>query len=994
MNINNLTSSMKKYQFFEESIDKTTQNVKDNSNKASSLTLNDISPSGINQMQAIEDIIFICGKAIQKINSQILRESLILKIINNKIYDEYRMFNKLYYDFKIKYFKDKFYFIVLGGDLIRYIKDKKEDELMVTSIKIYETYRFIEPKYDKYIDDNIDGENYSKSLIKKIEILKKIDEDEFILGLNTNDKSQYANYESFQNVISFTIDSNFTHIAISSIKGDIILITGYPDLIECDKSKIRMEFLPKIIPKNREIFISNIEFASFVNKNNINKIILYASTSSSVYYYQWKEDINNTNRNNENRNIKLKSIIEDGKGAYNSCLNSNNNYLIIALTNDNYILEYKNLNLENSWYFEGNKIFINYFREYILLITSNIKYSTIQIYDKNNNFLLYSNTSKRKILSVCCTQEFIYIFLEENQNSKYIVKIKEKENKIKFEIFYSKNEYDLASDYAIKIKCHPSKLAEISRRYAEYEYSKGDFYIAIKQYIKTINYLEPNVVIEKFLEKDKLDYLILYLEALQNNEEFQKSLIKNNKANNIVNTKNGNKINNIYLVGLLFNCYIVQEKLDKFKNFIKSKNKKENYEILKIAIDTCIESNNINLAVEIAQNKNMTEEMLHILIYKQNKLGEALDVLLPIIKSNNINTDIINEQLMVKEKLNLIIKYGQYFLKENNGEIPDLFFNRVSSFIEGKKMYLDQNDIIKIIQVFFISDKYFKLFFDKIDSYGIEYDEKIIQRRIELFLEEKDENYKTIIIKMLKDKKYMNKYNKENLMILFKYNKFKEGINTLKELSIQKQELIQLLMENKNYDKLIEVIDNIIYKNEQIIEKNINEKFNPDISFIVIILKFFISEKNKTKDKKLDVYIKNILNKISNSSELFFHHEFIKIIYELNNEFSLEDINIYMNNVISKENLLITSSIYHLNETKKSLEKINKDINIIKTQAFKFKLNKCYYCSMTINFPCVFFYCGHYFHQTCLTGIKNNNNNEIKEINNDNLKCPRCNKSK
>ena len=49
---------------------------------------------------------------------------------------------------------------------------------------------------------------------------------------------------------------------------------------------------------------------------------------------------------------------------------------------------------------------------------------------------------------------------------------------------------------------------------------------------------------------------------------------------------------------------------------------------------------------------------------------------------------------------------------------------------------------------------------------------------------------------------------------------------------------------------------------------------------------------------------------------------------------------------------------------------------------------------MTINFPCVFFYCGHYFHQTCLTGIKNNNNNEIKEINNDNLKCPRCNKSK
>ena len=978
---------MKKYQFFEESLDKTNQNVNNASNKTSSLTLNDISPSGINQMQAIEDILFICGKAIHKINSQILRESLILKIINNKIYDEYRMFNKLYYDFKIKYFKDKFYFIVLGGDLIRFVKDKKEDELMVTSIKIYEAYHFIEPKYDKYVDDNIDGENYSKSLIKKIEILKKIDENEFILGLNTNDKSQYANYESFQNVISLTIDSNFTHIAISSIKGDIILISGYPDLIQCDKNKIRMEFLPKIIPKNREIFISNIEFTSYISKNNSNKIILYASTSSSVYYYQWKEEINSS-RANENRNIKLKTLIED-KGAYNSCLNSNSNFLIIALTNDNYLLEYKNLTLENSYYFEGNKIFINYFKEYILLITSNIKYTTIQIYDKNNNFLLYSNTTKRKILSVCCTQEFIYIFLEESQNKKYIVKIKEKENKIKFEIFYSKNEYDLATDYALKIKCHPSKLAEISRRYAEYEYSKGDYEIAIKQYIKTINYLEPNTVIEKFLEKNKLDYLILYLEALQNNEEFQKSLINNNN----INGQDGNKINNIYLVGLLFNCYIVQEKLDKFKFFLKNKNKKDNYNIIKTAIDICIESNNINLAIEIAHNKNMTEEIIHILIFKQNKISEALDILLPIIKANKINNDIINEELIVKEKLNLIIKYGQYFLIENNGEIPDLFFNRVSSFIEGKKMYLEQKDIFKIIQIFMVSDKYFKIFFDKIDAYGIEYDEKIIQRRIELFLEEKDENYKLNILKMLKDKKYMNKFNKENLMILFKYNKFKEGINMLKEISNQKQDLIQFYIENKNYDKLIEIIDNIILNNEKIEEKNINDKFNPDLSFIVIILKFFISQKNKNADKKVDIYIKNILNKISNSSELFFSHDFIKILYELNNEFSLDDLNIYINNIINKENLSLSTALYHLKEINKSLEKTEKDIHSIKTEAIKFKLNKCNYCNMTINFPCVFFYCGHSFHQTCLNGIKNNIN-EIKEINNDKIKCPRCNKLK
>ena len=111
-------------------------------------------------------------------------------------------------------------------------------------------------------------------------------------------------------------------------------------------------------------------------------------------------------------------MIEDGKGAYNSCLNSKENLLLIALTNDNYILEYKNLSLENSWYFEGNKIFVSYFKEYILLITSNIKYSTIQIYDKNNNFLLYNNISNRKIISVFRRKAKYEIYCENKRKRK------------------------------------------------------------------------------------------------------------------------------------------------------------------------------------------------------------------------------------------------------------------------------------------------------------------------------------------------------------------------------------------------------------------------------------------------------------------------------------------------------------------------------------------------------------------------------------------------
>ena len=129
------------------------------------------------------------------------------------------------------------------------MKNNKEEMLMVTTIKIYDATYFIEPKFERYNSDSIDGENYPKALMKKIQILKKIDGDEFLTELAPGVNS-YEGYESFQNVIAFTINSSFSHIAISSDKGDIILISGYPDLINCGKNEIKMRFLPKIIPKD------------------------------------------------------------------------------------------------------------------------------------------------------------------------------------------------------------------------------------------------------------------------------------------------------------------------------------------------------------------------------------------------------------------------------------------------------------------------------------------------------------------------------------------------------------------------------------------------------------------------------------------------------------------------------------------------------------------------------------------------------------------------
>ena len=173
-----------------------------------------------------------------------------------------------------------------------------------------------------------------------------------------------------------------------------------------------------------------------------------------------------------------------------------------------------------------------------------------------------------------------------------------------------------------------------------------------------------------------MDYLIQYLEALEKNEQFQ------SKG---PSTKN--------YTTLLLNCYIMQEKIPKLKEFMNSKGNDFPIEIIKTAIDVCLETQNIELALSIAKQKNMYEEYLQILILKLNKLEEALDFISPPDLNNT------KEKLLIRDQINLLNKFGDYFLKNNDEKIPDMFFKRIIDFIEKNINILSKNDIIKLIQL-------------------------------------------------------------------------------------------------------------------------------------------------------------------------------------------------------------------------------------------------------------------------------------------------------
>ena len=145
--------------------------------------------------------------------------------------------------------------------------------------------------------------------MRQIRILKNIKTDELLCDIE-GDKME--GYESFQNIVLISINSSFTHVAVGLDKGDILLISAYPNIFDCSEKEMKMRFLPKIIPKDREIHITNLEFSEMF-LNNEPKRILYASTASAVYYYEWRYE---TERGSNSENfIELKELVQDGSGS-------------------------------------------------------------------------------------------------------------------------------------------------------------------------------------------------------------------------------------------------------------------------------------------------------------------------------------------------------------------------------------------------------------------------------------------------------------------------------------------------------------------------------------------------------------------------------------------------------------------------------------------------------------------------------------------------------
>ena len=893
----------------------------------SNISINNVTVAGAHQMHAINGVVFINGKAIHKKDGKNIRESLIMKIYNNKIIDEYHIYNGVYYDFSLKYFQQKPYFVIIGGNFNEYIIDGQKELFMVTSIKIYIALPFIENKDSRLEVPSSLGpteEPYPKFLVKKIKILKRLSDNKLFCDDGDED-SKMEGYESFQNINAFHMSDNFTHAAISLDKGGILLIYGRPNLLECNTKDMKIIFLPKIIVNDRGVHITNLALTELKAKNEFLQI-LYATTANSVYYFCWKGE--NEKYNLENK-ITLNELNQDKRGAYSGCIDIRGQYLLIGSSTDDYIGEYDNLEFSKTWFLEGKKTIVKYFHDYLIFVIFGETESSLQIYDRRYQYFVLFYVGPKKITGVCFDKdEYIYIFIEEAQNKKRILKLKEKTNQEKFKIFFEKKFFVDALMYAENCGIDKYKIYEIYKQKADYEYSKGDFASAINEYIKTINYYKPSYVIEKFLEKSKLDFLIKYLEVIVNNVDI--------KIRDAEEYKN--------YTTLLLNCYIMQNDIDKLKNFIRIKGSTFSKDITKSIIELCLNTENIELCLQISKQFELTDEYIKVLLTKLKKYEEAIDII--------ENPEKIQKKIKIQEKCDLFYKYCKYFLLNEN--FAEKFFLIVKKFIESNIKILNKKNIFKLIEIFLDTDKFFKILFDKTEFLKIYFEKEMIHKRIELCIQEGLDINKNYIIEIIKNEQFIEKYDTLYLIMLFKYNNFKEGLEVLYEVNKLNKDLLMTYIEKKEYKKIITLC----------------EKYGKNnISLWWRGLEFFLGKElrnklNEEEKNQLNIFFEEFFNKLLESDTLI-DLNILEIINDVNNDIPLSLINNFLNKAFDKHYLLLSDQEKKFQEYDKDINKTLDEITDIRTKGYKFDFKKCSDCSLPLDMPLISFSCGHNFHNLC-----------------------------
>ena len=220
--------------------------------------------------------------------------------------------------------------------------------------------------------------------------------------------------------------------------------------------------------------------------------------------------------------------------------------------------------------------------------------STFALLDTDLKYMAHTETLISQFRTLFVEWGDIFLLTVDGKLFRY----HEKPLQQKLEILYRRDLYVLAINFAQKAGVDAAQRNVILRKYGDYLHKKGDYDTAMQQYLKAIDSTEPSQVIRKFLDSQRINNLIEYLEELHDHD---KATIDHTT--------------------LLLNCYAKLKDTNKLETFIKSGT---NFD-LETAISMCRQGGYYNQAVFLARKNEEHELVIDILIEDSKRYDNAMD---------------------------------------------------------------------------------------------------------------------------------------------------------------------------------------------------------------------------------------------------------------------------------------------------------------------------------------------------------------------------------
>ena len=871
-------------------------------------------------------------------------EHSIVQILHNKIITNYyHVFNRNLFFYCIRKLKNIPHIYCVGCDF-KYVQANTERTFMtVYSVKIFPINTTM---------NTINDELFLKNLIT-INLIKNRDTKELLKSENF-----LINSESISDINSFDVDEEGKEIVIGSSNGEIILIKNF--------QKTKSEYDISFLVKSTKLDITNVKFA----KSLKNEKLIYITTDTEIIYYQ----------QNKNTNIYEFNFIYTDNGCQKNLFDVDiiNNRVILCSNNNFSFEEINNFERGGCWLIEKIK-------NKIQLLNGNIVFTNendLIIYDPKDKCFIYdfnlfynkdNNSKPIKILDFFCSNEknSIYLIIEkkilnEDDNDlfdtiKEIIVLKEITPEKKLEQFYLKNEFSEAEKF---IKQNTNlynvelTLAEIALKKGDYFYNKGEYKKALSEYNKTIFNISPNIIIEKFLDTSKLEFLILFLEELNNNIKYNMALSEEKRKN--------------YIVMLLY-CYLRGKKETKMNEFIQKAYLNKQFLIIRAAINICKKNNLKELALMIVEKGNIIELKIEVLIDIFHNYKEALNLLKDcdnylcqyIIFSKNYSEFFTNEKELF---IAVFLLFFKHFVNLKTGKEKIISQDKIYKEKLNSITYMDIINILTDESLDEIKLQMIEYIIVNDANYPIE----IIQMKLEILInnyskvsEEKQKKiFEKKIIDIIKNKNIYKNLDKNYLTLIFQTANFQEGLLVLFSMNEDKINLLNYYMEHDMYNKIIAVTDEFGSKNSK---------------YYLQILNYFLSKINDINKSDFESYIKVLMNKINEKG--YMNPIIIQSVYQkLGNKVKFSLLKPFILNIIKEKNNVYKTTLKEKEKIENDLNSMKKEIDLIRNKII-FPIPKvCKSCSdyITKEEDAICYGCKHTFHKRCLMAVRDKDEDKLE----------------